>query len=140
MEGERSIHENLTAVFSEKLKKQPIAIHTQDANRQHYEFPAEFFTNVLGKRLKYSCCYFPAHVDSLDEAEEEMLELYAKRAGLEDGMRILDLGCGWGSLSLWLAEKYPNSQIQALSNSALQKKYILKQAKQLGLNSRCSEM
>ena len=135
MEGERSLNEDLTATFSEKLKKQPIAIHTHMANQQHYEIPAEFFTNVLGRRLKYSCCYFPAHVETLDEAEEEMLKLYAKRAGLEDGMRILDLGCGWGSLSLWLAEAFPHSQIVALSNSSLQKKYILKQAKELGLNN-----
>lgn len=135
MGRERELQSNLTAMFSEKLKKQAIAIHTRDANRQHYEVPAEFFSNVLGKRLKYSSCYFPEHVDSLDAAEEAMLSLYAKRAGLEDGMSILDLGCGWGSLSLWLAEHYPNSQILAVSNSAQQKKYILKHAKQRSLDN-----
>ena len=135
MNQERSLNEDLTSMFSEKLKKQPIAVHTKEANEQHYEVPAEFFTNVLGKRLKYSSCYFPSPTSTLDEAEEAMLELYAKRAGLADGMSILDLGCGWGSLSLWLAEQYPHAQIQAVSNSALQKKYILKQANQKDLKN-----
>ena len=76
--------------------------------------PTEFFALVLGKRLKYSCCYWPEGVSTLDEAEEAMLHLTCERAQLEDGMRVLDLGCGWGSLSLWIAEQYPNTRVTAI--------------------------
>ena len=107
-----------------KLKQSPIAIEVDQANRQHYEVPAEFFQLVLGKRMKYSCCYWPPGVNSLDEAEEAMFQLTCERAGLEDGMDILDLGCGWGSLSLWIAEHYPNSRVVAVSNSRSQKDFI----------------
>ena len=101
----------------EKLRQSPIAIHTDDPNRQHYEVPTEFFQLVLGTRLKYSCCYWPEGVTALDEAEEAMLRLTCERARLEDGMDILDLGCGWGALSFWIAEQYPNSRVVAVSNS-----------------------
>lgn len=94
----------------EELKNSPIAIHTSEANQQHYEVPSNFFQLVLGKRLKYSCCYFAEGVSSLDEAEEAMLQLVCDRSQIEDGQEILDLGCGWGSLSLYLAEKYPHAK------------------------------
>jgi cyclopropane-fatty-acyl-phospholipid synthase len=106
------------------LRQSPIAIEVDQANRQHYEVPAEFFQLVLGKRMKYSCCYWPPGVTSLDKAEDAMFELTCERAQLEDGMDILDLGCGWGSSSLWIAEHYPNSRVVAVSNSRSQKDYI----------------
>jgi cyclopropane-fatty-acyl-phospholipid synthase len=118
-----------------QLKKSPIAVHTDKANDQHYELPAEFFKLVLGRRLKYSSGYWPANVTSLDAAEEAMLGLYLERAGLEDGMDILELGCGWGSLTLWLAEQLPNSRIVAVSNSEPQRAHICGIAKQLGISN-----
>lgn len=121
--------------FVGELKESPIAINTADANRQHYEVPAEFFQLVLGKRLKYSACYWPEGVSSLDEAEEAMLQLICDRAQIADGQEILDLGCGWGSLSLYLAEKYPNSKITGLSNSSTQKEFIDSQKNLHGLKN-----
>jgi cyclopropane-fatty-acyl-phospholipid synthase len=119
----------------EKLKRSPIAIHTDDPNRQHYEVPTEFFQLVLGKWLKYSCCYWPEGVESIDEAEAAMLRLTCERARLEDGMDILDLGCGWGSLSFWIAEHYPNSRVVAVSNSGTQQAHIERQALERGLHN-----
>ena len=121
--------------FLSELRASPIAINTQDANTQHYEVPAEFFHLHLGPRLKYSCCFYPSGRETLAQAEEHMLALYAQRAGLADGQRILDLGCGWGSLSLWLAERYPNSQIVGLSNSHGQREFIERRARVLGLDN-----
>lgn len=120
--------------FVSELKENPITVNTADVNQQHYEVPAEFFQLVLGKRLKYSSCYWPESVSSLDEAEESMLQLICDRAQIADGQEILDLGCGWGSLSLYLAEKYPNSKITALSNFNTQKEFIdsRKQLQNLG--------
>ncbi|MEK6806861.1 MAG: cyclopropane-fatty-acyl-phospholipid synthase family protein [Pseudomonadota bacterium] len=115
------------------LRAAPIAIETKAANAQHYEVPAEFFHQHLGPQLKYSCCLYPTGGETLAQAEQHMLELYAKRAGLRDGMRMLDLGCGWGSLSTWLAEKYPNSVIVGLSNSNGQREFIQARAQQRGL-------
>jgi cyclopropane-fatty-acyl-phospholipid synthase len=106
------------------LRNSPVAIHTDDANRQHYEIPAQFYQLVLGPRLKYSCAWFESPLDPLAKAEERMLRLTCERAGLRDGDKILELGCGWGSLSLWMAEHYPNAQITAVSNSASQKEFI----------------
>jgi len=108
----------------DKLKKCPIALETVRANEQHYEVDADFFQLVLGKRLKYSCCYWPEGTNDLNAAEDAMLELTCERAQIEDGMTILDLGCGWVSLSIWMAEHYPNAQITAVSNSRLQKDFI----------------
>lgn len=113
----------------------PVAVATQDANRQHYEVPAEFYAAVLGAQLKYSCALWPEGVDSLDVAETAMLDLTCRRAGLADGMRILELGCGWGSLTLWMARAYPGAQIVAVSNSASQREWILRQAAQRGLSN-----
>ena len=107
-----------------KLQQSPIAVHTDDPNRQHYEVPAEFFSAVLGKRLKYSCCYWPQGITTLNEAEDAMLHLTCQRARLQDGMDVLDLGCGWGSLSLWIAEKYPGCRVLAVSNSRTQRQFI----------------
>ena len=104
-----------------KFKRSPIAIRTNDPNRQHYEVPSEFFQLVLGKWLKYSCCYWPAGITTLDAAEEAMLDLTCRRAQLEDNMQVLDLGCGWGSLSLWIATHYPNTKVLAVSYSKTQK-------------------
>jgi cyclopropane-fatty-acyl-phospholipid synthase len=116
-----------------KLRAGPVAIHTDAPNAQHYEVPTEFFQRVLGPRLKYSCCYWPAGVETLAEAEEAMLALTCERARLEDGMTILDLGCGWGSLSLWIAEHYPRCRVLALSNSRTQVAHIEDQCAQRGL-------
>jgi cyclopropane-fatty-acyl-phospholipid synthase len=121
--------------FLAELKSSPIAIETQAANEQHYEVPAAFFHGHLGPRLKYSCAYYPNGNETLAEAENKMFRLYAERAGLKDGMRILDLGCGWGSLSLWLAEHYPNSQIAGLSNSHGQRQFIEGRAAEKGFKN-----
>jgi cyclopropane-fatty-acyl-phospholipid synthase len=107
-----------------RLKHSPIAINTGDANQQHYELPEAFFEQVLGKHLKYSSGYYRNRSESLDEGEANMLELTAQRARLQDGDRILELGCGWGSLSLWMAERFPRSRITAVSNSRAQKRFI----------------
>jgi cyclopropane-fatty-acyl-phospholipid synthase len=116
----------------EKLRHSPIAIHPDDPNRQHYEVPSGFFCAVLGRRLKYSCCYWPKGNTTLDEAEEAMLRLTCERARLEDGMEVLDLGCGWGSLSMWIAERYPNCRVLAVSNSRTQREFIATQCRERG--------
>ncbi len=121
--------------YFQTLKESPIAIETGAANSQHYEVPTEFYKLALGRHLKYSACWFDHNTTDLSEAEENMLEIYAQRACLQDGQKILDLGCGWGSLSLWLAERYPNSTITGVSNSATQRQYIDSQAKQRGLSN-----
>ncbi|MFM2289690.1 MAG: hypothetical protein RL684_2833, partial [Pseudomonadota bacterium] len=108
------------ARFAERiaqLRHSPLALHTDAANTQHYEVPAAFFERCLGPRLKYSACYYPRGDETLAQAEEAMLALYGERAELADGQRILELGCGWGSLTLWMAERYPNARITAVSNS-----------------------
>ncbi|SEE97774.1 cyclopropane-fatty-acyl-phospholipid synthase [Burkholderia sp. WP9] len=117
------------------LRASPIAIETQAANTQHYEVPASFFHAHLGPHLKYSCCLYPTGSETLAQAEAAMLERYAERAELADGQRILDLGCGWGSLSLWLAARYPNSRIVALSNSHGQRAFIEARAERVGLRN-----
>ncbi|MGH8044044.1 MAG: SAM-dependent methyltransferase, partial [Stenotrophomonas sp.] len=97
------------------LSRSPLALHVDAANRQHYEVPAAFFQDCLGARLKYSSCYYPTGTESLDQAEDAMLALYGERAQLADGQDILELGCGWGSLTLWMAERYPAARITAVS-------------------------
>ncbi len=113
----------------------PIATHTVDANEQHYEVPGAFFDLVLGPRRKYSSGFWPAGVVDLESAEEAMLDLYAQRAGLQDGQLVLDLGCGWGSFTLWAAERYPNSEIVGISNSDGQKAHIDRLANERGLSN-----
>jgi len=112
--------------FADILKKSPIAVDTRAANEQHYEVPPDFFLHALGKRLKYSCCYYPSGQENLDQAEERMLALTCERAQVQNGLDILELGCGWGSLTLWMAEHYPSSRITAVSNSKPQSEFILK--------------
>ncbi len=114
--------------FVERLRRSPIAEQVEKANEQHYELPADFFRLVLGPRLKYSCCLWGPEAGTLAEAEEAMLELTCLRAGIEDGMDVLDLGCGWGSLTFWLAERYPGARILAVSNSRMQRRYIEERA------------
>jgi len=121
--------------FVESLRESPVAIETQAANEQHYELPCEFFELVLGRHLKYSSCYFDPGLASLDEAEARMLALTCERARLADGDRILELGCGWGSLTLWMAEHYPNARITAVSNSRTQKQFIEARAAERGLGN-----
>ena len=116
-----------------RLRQSPIAVNTAEANQQHYELPCEFFERVLGKHLKYSSCYYRDAGDTLDQAEAHMLALTADRARLRDGDRILELGCGWGSLSLWMAEHYPHSAITVVSNSRTQKRFIDARAAERGL-------
>jgi cyclopropane-fatty-acyl-phospholipid synthase len=121
--------------FLEQLRESPIAIETDAANVQHYEVPTVFFQQVLGPRLKYSCCHYATPQSSLAEAEEAMLDLFCRRAGIEDGMRVLELGCGWGSLCTWIAEKYPACRILAVSNSRTQREYIVSRCRERGLNN-----
>lgn len=113
----------------------PIALVPDLANEQHYEVPARFFDIVLGPQLKYSCALWDDRVSTLPEAEERMLELYAERAELEDGQSILDLGCGWGSFSLWAAARYPTSSITAVSNSKPQRLHIEELARDRGIGN-----
>ena len=110
--------------FLRALRRGPIALHVDAANAQHYELPPAFFQLVLGARRKYSCAFWPDGVRELDRAEEAMLDLTCRRAGLQDGMRVLDLGCGWGSLALWIAERYPRCRVLAVSNSRPQAEFI----------------
>ena len=117
------------------LKTGPIAENTTDANEQHYEVPAEYFKAVLGPRLKYSCCWFEDESVTLGQAEIKMMESYLERAKIEDGQTILDLGCGWGSLSLFLAERFPNSSIYSVSNSNDQIEHIKNIAKEKNLEN-----
>lgn len=117
------------------LDRGPVAVATDAANRQHYEVPARFFELVLGPQLKYSACWWPDGVDTLAEAERRMLALTAERADCADGQRILELGCGWGSLALHLAATCPASRITAVSNSASQREFITARARALGLDN-----
>jgi len=110
--------------FIDLMRHSPIAIDTHKANEQHYELPPDFFQYVLGSHLKYSGCYWPAGVDSLSQAEAAMLAMTCQRAEITNGLHILELGCGWGSLSLWMAQNYPASRVVAVSNSGPQRKFI----------------
>jgi cyclopropane-fatty-acyl-phospholipid synthase len=122
--GVEAQQKHLLALVDE-LKRSPIAIETHTANAQHYEVPTRFYQLCLGKKLKYSGAFWPEDgVETLDAAEEKMLKLTCERAQIVDGRKILDLGCGWGSLSLWLAENFPNSQITGVSNSTTQRQFI----------------
>lgn len=118
-----------------ELRRSPVAIETGKANEQHYELPPAFFQHVLGPHLKYSCCWYGDGAGTLADAEEAMLRVTCQRAELADGQRILELGCGWGSLSLWMAARYPAARITAVSNSAPQRAYILEQARLRGIGN-----
>lgn len=114
------------------LRASAVAIHTDAANAQHYELPTTFFQLCLGARMKYSSCYYPTGAETLDAAEAAMLSLYAERAELADGQDILELGCGWGSLTLRMAEHFPNARITAVSNSATQRQHIEARCRERG--------
>ncbi len=118
-----------------ELRASPIAISTDEANEQHYELPTRFFERVLGKHMKYSSGYWGDGVTNIDESEARMLAITSERAELIDGQRILELGCGWGSLTLWMAAHYPNSKITAVSNSRTQKVHIDAQLAARGLTN-----
>jgi len=140
--GPQEIEKRFLAYLAE-LRQSPIAIDTDKANEQHYELPPTFFRTVLGRHLKYSSGYWPDLKAGLpprgqaafDASEEAMLELYRERAGLADGQTVLDLGCGWGSFSLWAAQKFPQSQFLGVSNSAPQRLFIESEAKLRGLRN-----
>ena len=123
------------ARFVAELQTMPIAINTSDSRVQHYEVPTEFYQCVLGPRLKYSCCWFETGSETLAAAEEAMLSLYVERAQLSDGQQILELGCGWGSLSLFLAERFPQARITGVSHSRTQKAYIDAECRRRGLGN-----
>jgi cyclopropane-fatty-acyl-phospholipid synthase len=131
---ERAGQGELLQHFLDDIRSSPIAVETRAANEQHYEVPPAFFQKVLGRRLKYSCCLWPPGIKTLDDAEEAMLALAATRAELADGMDILDLGCGWGSFTLWAATRFPNSRVLAVSNSQPQGNFILDRAATQGLD------
>ena len=124
-----------TMTFAREMAGFPIAVHTHDANRQHYELPPEFFGLILGPRRKYSSCLYPTGRETLAEAELCALEETAAHAELADGQDILELGCGWGSLTLFMAKRFPGARITAVSNSTPQRMYIEKQAAALGLGN-----
>ena len=118
-----------------KLKNSPIALVPEKANEQHYEVPPEFFEIVLGKHLKYSCGLWENNNINLDQSERDMLEKYIHRAELKDSLKILELGCGWGSLTLFMAKKFPKAQITAVSNSNDQRKFIQNKCKKMGFEN-----
>ena len=121
--------------FVEMMDQSPVALLTEKANDQHYELPAAFFKTVLGEHLKYSSGYWPTAETTLDQSEAAALEIYCERAQLEDGQQVLELGCGWGSLTLYMAKKYPNSNIVAVSNSFSQAEYIRGEAERRELSN-----
>lgn len=122
-------------LFLRECARRPIAVQVERANQQHYEVPTEFFQAVLGPRLKYSCCEWNANIHALGQAEQAALETTCTRADLQDDMRILELGCGWGSLSLWIAERYPSARVTAVSNSNSQRRFIENLAQQRELKN-----
>lgn len=137
-EGRRGdVHDQGEAVekLLDALRTGPIAVETRAANVQHYEVPPGFFRHALGKRMKYSCALWDPGVRTLDAAEEAMLALTCERAGVTDGMEILELGCGWGSLSLWMAERYPGARILAVSNSSPQRLFIERECAERGIHN-----
>jgi cyclopropane-fatty-acyl-phospholipid synthase len=119
--------------FASAMAPYPIAINTADANAQHYEIPADFFNLVLGPQRKYSSCLYDDGVETLAAAEERALQVTAEHASLADGQRILELGCGWGSLSLWMARHFPAAQITSVSNSNSQREFVTGKARTEGL-------
>lgn len=125
----------ITREFLARLRTAPLALLPEKANEQHYEVPAAFFAAVLGPHRKYSCCLWEDGVTTLEQAEAAALAQTCERAGLADGQSVLELGCGWGSLSLWMASRYPNSRILAVSNSASQRAFIEAEAQSRGLRN-----
>ena len=132
---------SLTASYDRKahyinlLRTRPIAINTADANQQHYEVGTDVLRGMLGPRMKYSCCLYPTGYEDLAMSEVLMMNLYTERAGLEDGMEVLDLGCGWGSMTLFLAEKFANMRVTGFSNSKTQREWIESEARRKELTN-----
>ncbi|PVD34768.1 hypothetical protein C0Q70_06045 [Pomacea canaliculata] len=122
--------------FISRLRQSVIAEATDKANEQHYEVPTEFFQTVLGSRLKYSCCYWPENVTTLDEAEIASLQKYCELAQLEDGQEVMDLGCGWGSFGLYICERFPKCHVTCVSNSNTQRQFIQSLAQTKGFSDR----
>ena len=129
------VRESKKADFIEELQSSPIALSTRQANEQHYEVPPAFFQEIMGSHLKYSCGWFDENTTSLDAAEENMLKLYVERLGIQNHQRVLDLGCGWGSFTLFAAAKFPDSKFVAISNSNDQIEFINKTAKSRSLEN-----
>ena len=128
-----ALPESETAAFAEMMRNSSVALFTDEANEQHYELPAEFFRLALGSHLKYSCCFYEREDTTLDQAEAAALRVTCERAGLADGQDILELGCGWGSLSLHMAANLPNARIVSVSNSSSQRAFIEAQARKRGI-------
>jgi len=133
--GDAEVAAEVTNRFVEMMNASPVALVPDLANEQHYEVPAEFFSHVMGTNLKYSCGFWPEHVEDLSHAESAALEVTVERADIRDGMRVLDLGCGWGSLSLWIAAHFPNSHVTSVSNSQSQRDFILKTAAERSIDN-----
>jgi len=133
--GDLEIQQEKFMQFVSLLKRSDIAVETKAANEQHYEVPTRFFQLALGKNLKYSSGYWKAGVTSIDQSENDMLDLTCSRAELKNGQHVLECGCGWGSLSLYMASKYPDSKITGVSNSRSQKLYIDEQARKRGISN-----
>ncbi len=131
----RTAPSDASARFAEAMRLHPIAEHTAAANQQHYEVPAAFFLKCLGPRLKYSSCLYDGPEDTLASAEARALEATCANAALADGQRILELGCGWGSMTLWMAARYPKARITAVSNSSSQRAHIEAAARAHGLTN-----
>ncbi len=125
----------LLEAFVQMMDTGPIAPSPKKANEQHYDVPAGFFAEVLGEKSKYSSCYWRQRRQSLEQAEDDALQITCDHAGIKNGMRILELGCGWGSLTLWIARHYPHSHVTGVSNSAGQREYIEAQVHCEGLDN-----
>lgn len=134
-DGDPAVTADLTDAFQREMRAAPLALLPEKANEQHYEVPAAFFTEVLGPHRKYSGCWWPDGVHTLADAEEAALRATCERAGIAAGQDVLELGCGWGSLSLWMAEHYRTSRITAISNSSSQRAFIEAQAGERGLTN-----
>jgi cyclopropane-fatty-acyl-phospholipid synthase len=133
--GDEEFAASALNTFVAMMNESPVA-HVPDlANEQHYEVPADFFAHVMGDHLKYSCCYWPQESGNISEAETAALEMTADRAGIRDGMQVLDLGCGWGSLSLWIAEHFPNTSVMSVSNSTSQRDFITERARERSIGN-----
>ncbi len=133
--GDVEFASRMLTEFAEMMRRSPVALVPELANEQHYEVPPEFFVQVLGENRKYSCCYWSADVSTLAEAEEAALQVTVDRAGIQDGMKVLDMGCGWGSLSLWIAEHFPNASVTSVSNSRSQREFIRATAAERGIDN-----
>ena len=133
--GNEELQQRSFMALIAELKASPIAINTADANEQHYELPTQFFQYCLGKHLKYSSGYWKKGVTNIDQSEEDMLALTCERADLQSGQDVLELGCGWGSLSLYMSAKFPKSTFTVVSNSTTQKLHIDTTAAERGIKN-----